>query len=116
LEYSPCLRFRGICGDGEGGRRFRELERCSSEEELFCRGESGVHVRSPGKGFGSTTESIIEGALYTTNTTNIGKETAVEVEESEETLELLTELGVGKSSMAVMGERCRQRKWSGQGR
>jgi hypothetical protein len=44
-----------------------------------------VHGRSPGKSFRSTTEGISERAEYTSN---VGKESAVEIEESQKTLEL----------------------------
>jgi hypothetical protein len=85
LEYSACLRFGGICGDSNGGRGIWKLKRSCGEEELFCSCERGVHGRSPGKGFRSTTEGISERAKYTSN---VGKKTAVEIEESQKTLEL----------------------------
>jgi hypothetical protein len=61
------------------------LKRSCSEEELFCSCKSGVHGRSPGKSFRSTTEGISERAEYTSN---VGKETAVEIEKSKKMLEL----------------------------
>jgi hypothetical protein len=69
------------------------LKRSGGEEELFCSCESGVHGRSPGKSFGSTTEGISERAEYTGD---VGKKTAVEIEESQKTLELFNGSGSRK--------------------
>ena len=86
LKNTGDMSVRGIRGEGKGGSRVRVHEGNGGGKGGLSVEESGGAGWGPGEGLGRTSESIREGLEDTGGMRN---ETAIEIHETEETLEIL---------------------------
>ena len=86
LKNTGDMSVRGIRGEGKGGSRVRVHEGNGGGKGGLSVEEGGGAGWGPGEGLGRTSESIREGLEDTGGMRN---ETAVEIHETEETLEIL---------------------------
>ena len=104
LKDSSNMGVRGVSSKTNGGSGIRMGEEGCLGKGRFCSLERSGHGRSPVESAGRTLEGISEGLEQAGG---VGKETAVEVDQAKETLEILNSvwLGVVENGVDIGGKR-----------